>query len=72
MSRVLSSNVELDQIVLEVADIFDYTFEGRSEFKCHSKPNLDNFSIGLIVGSSGSGKSTLLSEFGDEPQFSWD
>lgn len=68
----LTSKVEIDDIVAEISNVFDYDFDGTSEFQPWSKPKVpEDFGIGLIVGGSGSGKSTLLKEFGSETTVEW-
>jgi ABC-type lipoprotein export system ATPase subunit/GNAT superfamily N-acetyltransferase len=68
----LTSKVEIDDIVAEISNVFDYEFDGTSEFQPWSKPKVpEDFGIGLIVGGSGSGKSTLLKEFGSETTVEW-
>ena len=68
----LTSKVEIDDIVAEISNVFDYEFDGTSEFQPWSKPKVpEDFGIGLIVGGSGSGKSTLLKQFGSETTVEW-
>lgn len=65
--------VDVDEIAGELAQSFDYEFDGTQAFIPPVMPDLPtNFGIGLIVGPSGSGKSTLLSEFGGETVVEWD
>lgn len=65
--------VEVDDIVSELSNSFDYEFDGTSTFTPPEMPPVpDCFGIGLIVGSSGSGKSTLLKGFGSELDLTWD
>lgn len=62
----------MDEIAMEVAEAFDYDFDGRTFFDSPEIPELpESWGVGLIVGSSGSGKSTLLSTIGlhSEPQW---
>lgn len=73
------STVVTDDITSEISRLFDYEFDGTTEFEPLQISPLDRESIigdewgiGLIVGPSGSGKSTLLKEFGDEEQTLWD
>jgi len=68
-----------DDITTEISRVFDYEFDGTTEFKPLEISPLDRESvigsewgIGLIVGPSGSGKSTLLKEFGTEENITWD
>jgi ABC-type polar amino acid transport system ATPase subunit len=65
--------VEIDEIVAELSNSFDYEFTGKSTFEPFEKPLIpDSFGIGLIVGGSGTGKSTLLESFGEESEIDWD
>lgn len=72
------SKVEPDDITSEISRVFDYEFDGTTEFKPLEISPLDlaslgdDWKIGLIVGPSGSGKSTLLREFGEEQNIDWD
>ena len=57
----LKCTVELDEISKEIANAFDYAFDGTQLFSAPAMPELpEKFGIGVIVGASGSGKSTLL------------
>lgn len=73
----MKSSVKQDEITAEISKIFDYKFDGTTEFKPHvispidKETTLKDFSIGLIVGPSGSGKSTLLKDFGVEVEPTW-
>jgi len=70
---VLTSKVQIDEFTEYASRVFDYEFDGTSEFICHEKPKVpEEFNIGLIVGSSGSGKSSLLKEFGSEEIPVWE
>lgn len=65
--------VEVDDISRELAEAFDYSFEGSLTFTPPAMPAPpEEFGIGLIVGPSGSGKSTLLKQFGHEAEMVWD
>lgn len=67
-----TSVVEVDSIVSELSNSFDYSFDGTSTFTPPKMPAIkSNFGIGLIVGASGSGKSTLLANFGIEENLEW-
>jgi ABC-type ATPase involved in cell division len=70
--RVVTVKVTPDKFTGQVKAWFDLSFDGESTFTCWPKPDVKDFSIGLIVGPSGSGKSLLLSEFGKEEEVSWD
>jgi GNAT superfamily N-acetyltransferase len=70
--RIVTIKVTPDKFTSQVKAWFDLTFEGESTFTCWPKPDVKDFSIGLIVGPSGSGKSLLLSEFGKEEDVLWD
>lgn len=65
--------VQIDSIAAELAQSFDYDFDGTHTFNPPIMPDLPkDFGIGLIVGPSGSGKSTVLSRLGEEMVFQWD
>lgn len=73
------STVVPDEITSEISRLFDYEFDGTTEFEPLEISPIDResvigdeWSIGLIVGPSGSGKSTLLKEFGEEKEILWD
>lgn len=69
---MLNCRVEVDPISAELAEAFDFKFDGQLEFNPPAMPDVpQGFAIGLIVGPSGSGKSTLLSRFGSEQQIAW-
>ena len=69
--------VKQDAITDKISEMFDYNFNGTTEFVPHEISAIDretilkDFSIGLIVGPSGSGKTTLLKEFGAEVEPEW-
>lgn len=73
----MKSTVRQDDITAEISKMFDYKFDGTTEFvpptisPIDRETTLKDFSIGLIVGPSGSGKSTLLKEFGFEKEPEW-
>lgn len=72
MSEILTSTVEVDDIVSSLSKSFDYGFEGVSSFTLPVMPDVgDDYRIGLIVGASGSGKSSLLKRFGKEQGIFW-
>ena len=61
--KKISISVEVDDVLNQACDPFDYAFTGTSEFLMPnlSSPNRDgSWQIGLIVGPSGSGKTQLL------------
>jgi len=70
--RTVTSTVTSDNFTKQVTAWFDLSFEGESTFECWIKPDVKDFSIGLIIGPSGSGKTLLLKEFGQEEELSWD
>lgn len=71
-TEYLNSVVELDDITNEISKIFDYEFDGNSQFKVPDMPEVESsFGIGVIVGPSGTGKSTLLKKFGKEYTYDW-
>lgn len=63
--------VEVDSIVTDCANAFDYSFDGISTFDVPKFQAPEKYNIGLIVGASGSGKSTLLNLIGNEEQVEW-
>ena len=65
--RTLKSQVQVDNITDEISKMFDYKFDGQTEFTVPNFRNINkDFNIGLIVGASGTGKSSLLKDFGEE------
>lgn len=69
---LLTSTIDVDEIVKALSASFDYDFNGISTFSVPQLPTVpSNFSIGLIVGPSGSGKSCLLRHFGSEAKIEW-
>jgi len=71
----LTCEVQQDEILTDISNVFDYNFEGISktsipDFPINEIP--ENYNIGLIVGSSGSGKSTILKQFGEEEKVKWE
>jgi energy-coupling factor transporter ATP-binding protein EcfA2 len=72
-TKPLTTKVKRDEIVDEICNDFDYTFEDEITFDTPEFPPINkDFSIGLIVGPSGSGKSTILKYFGDPIEPQWD
>lgn len=68
----LECRVEVDKIAADLAEAFDYKFDGRHSFEPPRLPELpDEWRIGLVVGPSGSGKSTILRAFGGEKEVAW-
>lgn len=68
----LKCKVEVDEIVDNLSKVFDYKFEGESEFTLPEMESIpEDFQLGVIVGPSGSGKSSLLKKFGDESDIVW-
>jgi ABC-type ATPase involved in cell division/GNAT superfamily N-acetyltransferase len=72
MARIVKSKVKTDKYTDLVKGWFDVPFEGESTFECWDRPDVGEFSLGLIVGPSGSGKSLLLKDFGKEEEVQWD
>lgn len=71
--KPLFCKVQLDPITQELAQSFDYDFDGVQTFTPPTMPKPPEcFGLGLIVGPSGSGKSTLLKEFGGWVGVDWD
>jgi len=69
----LHCTVAVDGIAAELADAFDFAFDGTLTFSPPSMPDPPEvFGIGLIVGPSGSGKTTLLRSLGSEESIAWD
>ena len=71
-------DVNQDDITEEVSRLFDYEFNGVTEFEVPQISTFDKqmyidqpYNIGLIVGPSGSGKSSLLKEFGSASRPFW-
>lgn len=59
---ILTSNIQQDDITMEIEKAFDYKSDNGIVTETIKIPRLpDHYQIGLIVGSSGSGKSTILS-----------
>jgi ABC-type ATPase involved in cell division len=69
---VITSRVIPDAFTDQIKGWFDLPFNGTSTFYCWSKPKVEKFSLGLLIGPSGSGKSLLLKEFGSEETITWD
>ena len=71
--KVLTSEVELSDIDKQIFKHFDFTFDGKTEFKIpHFSKVQEDFGIGVIYGSSGSGKTSLLKEYGEQIEIEWD
>lgn len=71
-AKELTCRVEVDAIAKELADAFDFAFDGELHFTPPSMPDPpEDYGIGLIVGPSGSGKSTLLRTLGQEASADW-
>lgn len=69
----LQSHIKQDEITKQVANSFDYEFDGTITEEIIVPDFPSQFQIGLIVGSSGSGKTTILHEaFGTEEKIVWD
>lgn len=68
---ILRSHVEPDEFTDRVAELFDYPFDGSTEFVVPSI-ELPREGLGLIVGPSGSGKSSLLRGLGKVTVPEWD
>lgn len=69
---MISSTVIMDPISVELAQAFDYQWDGTTSFEPHKLPHIPtHYQLGLIVGPSGSGKSILLSHFGQPDPIDW-
>lgn len=68
----MKTRVIQDAITSELANAFDYEFNGETEFYPPSFKMPEQYQIGLIVGPSGSGKSTILKTIGSESSVEWD
>src|SRR5690348_5535197 len=64
-------NTSVDDSTRLVSKWFDVSFSGQSTFVGWNKPDVRDFSLGLILGPSGSGKSLLLRQFGEEAKIAW-
>lgn len=69
--QILTSKVDIEPIVENLAKYSDYSFTGESSFVVPKFEVPPNFNLGVIYGPSGSGKSTLLKEFGVEESHEW-
>jgi ABC-type ATPase involved in cell division/GNAT superfamily N-acetyltransferase len=67
---ILRSTVEQDEYTEKVAQTFDYTFDGTTEFRV-PEVELPREGLGLIVGPSGSGKTSLLRGVGELDAVEW-
>ena len=66
------SVVTLDPLTERIAKNYDYSFDGRSSFKCIPKPKTpQSYNIGVIHGPAGSGNTTLRKEYGDIQTYMW-
>lgn len=63
--------VQQDEITKELANAFDFEFNGETEFLAPEFKAPESYQIGLIVGPSGSGKSTILKTIGSEKKIEW-
>lgn len=68
----MKTQVIQDEITSELANAFDYEFNGETEFNEPIFKIPESYQIGLIVGPSGSGKSTILKKIGNESPVDWD
>ena len=70
----LTTDVEIDEILIEAFRPFDLDPDSVTQFYPFVKPAQlpSNFTIGVIVGGSGTGKSTLLKQFGIFTPPTWD
>lgn len=70
---ILRSTVKQDEFTAYVSGLFDYPFDGTTEFTLPAV-ELPTAGLGLIVGPSGSGKTTLLRARGavELPEWSTD
>jgi GNAT superfamily N-acetyltransferase len=69
---IFTSTVRTDDATKLVGDWFDLSFDGEMSFTGWNRPDVKDFSIGLIVGASGTGKSLLLKDFGIEEDIPWE
>ncbi len=69
----LISNIELDDVTMNLIKPFDYDSNGTEKFHPYLIPDdlPKEFNIGVIVGASGTGKSTLLNNFGKTQNINW-
>jgi GNAT superfamily N-acetyltransferase/ABC-type ATPase involved in cell division len=67
----MKSTVRLDEIAVEIANAFDFAFDGTTHFDVPEFDIPEHYNIGLIVGPSGSGKSSILKKIGAERSFEW-
>ncbi len=63
--------VKQDAVTKDIAKMFDYDFNGETEFIPPRFELPQEYNIGLIVGASGSGKSSILNTIGIEEQITW-
>jgi len=70
--QTLTTRVEIEPIVMKLAEVSDYAFDGETSFKVPTFEVPQDFSLGIIYGPSGSGKSTLLKEMGSDEIITWD
>ncbi len=68
---MLKTKIQHDKITREVCRIFTLDLPEYYTFEPHLKFKINDFQIGVIVGSSGSGKSLLLKEFGNIEDVQW-
>lgn len=69
---MISCQVQRDPISAELAQAFDYEWDGTTTFEPFPIPPIpDHYGIGLIAGPSGSGKSLMLSHFGTPEPIEW-
>lgn len=69
----LFSEVIVDDVIRELSNAFDYTFDGKCEVNLPEfKLPEESFNILLIVGPSGSGKSSILKTLGSYEDFIWE
>lgn len=71
--EIKKSRVQPDAVTSAVSALFDYPFDGETQFTVPVLPDLpERFGIGVIVGPSGSGKSTILNALkNSEPAHVW-
>lgn len=67
-----SATVIQDQTTDAICRMFDFPFDGTTEFVLPVFQKPENFNIGVIVGPSGSGKSSILRSLGREDEIEWD
>lgn len=69
---MISTTVDMDPISTELAQAFDYEWNGTTTFEPWPVPDLPaHYSLGVIAGPSGTGKTLLLNHFGTPEPITW-